>query len=76
MACNVIRDKQELLDLPQHKLTQDVINRWNSSYEMLDHFLEQQAAIMATLMSKDLGKGATDVNTLSESDITNVENIN
>ncbi|XP_041725467.1 E3 SUMO-protein ligase ZBED1-like [Coregonus clupeaformis] len=63
------------MDLPKHKLIQDIITRWNSSFEMLECFLEQQPAIMATLMSKDLRKGVTDVGTLSESDIANMDDI-
>lgn len=42
--------------------------------EMLERFLEQQTAIMATLMSKNLRKG-TEVHTLSEMDISNAEDI-
>ncbi|KAB5554108.1 hypothetical protein PHYPO_G00046380 [Pangasianodon hypophthalmus] len=45
--------------------------RWNSSVEMLEHFLKQQPA---TLMSKNLRRG-TEVHTLSEMDISNAENI-
>ncbi|XP_041726892.2 E3 SUMO-protein ligase ZBED1-like isoform X1 [Coregonus clupeaformis] len=63
------------MDSPKHKLIQDIITRWNSSFEMLERFLEQQPAIMATLMSKDLRKGVTDVGTLSESDIANMDDI-
>lgn len=63
------------MDLPHHKLTQDIMTRWNSSFDMLERFLEQQPAIVATLMSKDLRKGHLDVGTLSESDIANMEDI-
>lgn len=42
---------------------------------MLERFLEQQPAIMATLRSKDQWKEATDVGTLSESDIAIMEDI-
>ncbi|XP_045074059.1 E3 SUMO-protein ligase ZBED1-like [Coregonus clupeaformis] len=65
--------KNKLMDLPKQKLIQDIITRWNSSFEMLERFLEQQPAIMATLMSKDLRKGVTDVGTLS--DIANMDDI-
>lgn len=41
---------------------------------MLERFLEQQTAIMATLMSKNLRRG-TEVHTLSETDISNAEDI-
>nr|XP_055038565.1 E3 SUMO-protein ligase ZBED1-like [Misgurnus anguillicaudatus] len=75
IACHVLQEKQTLMDLPKHKLIQDIITRWNSSFEMLERFLEQQPAIMATLMSKDLRKGVTDVCTLSESDIANMDDI-
>ncbi len=43
--------------------------------QTLERFLEQKTAIMATLLSKDLRKGVTDVGTLSESDIANMEDI-
>lgn len=75
IACHVLQEKQTLMDLPKHKLIQDIITRWNSSFEMFERFSEQQPAIMATLMSKDLRKGATDVGTLSESDIANMDDI-
>ncbi|XDV16267.1 hypothetical protein PO909_016060 [Leuciscus waleckii] len=41
---------------------------------MLERFLEQQTAILATLMSKDLRRG-TEVHTLTETDISNAEDI-
>ncbi|XP_059910907.1 uncharacterized protein LOC132459985 [Gadus macrocephalus] len=44
-------EKQKLLGLPCHKLKTDVSTRWNSAFEMVDRFLEQQPAICATLLS-------------------------
>lgn len=34
----------------------DVSTQWNSTFDMLEGFLEQQPAIEATLMVKDLGR--------------------
>ena len=49
-----LREKQELLKIPQHALVQDCITRWGSTLHMLQRLQEQQAAIAATLMeSKD-----------------------
>ncbi|XDV25419.1 hypothetical protein PO909_029340 [Leuciscus waleckii] len=74
IASHALQEKQTLMDLPKHKLIQDIMTRWNSSFEMLERFSEQQPAIMATLMSKDLRKGVTEY-TLSESDIANMDDI-
>ena len=49
-----LREKEELLKIPQHALVQDCITRWGSTLHMLQRLQEQQAAIAATLMeSKD-----------------------
>ncbi|KAJ8356600.1 hypothetical protein SKAU_G00193940 [Synaphobranchus kaupii] len=42
---------------------------------MLERFLEQQAAVCAALLDRKLRKGANDVHTLSEGDITAAEDL-
>ncbi|KAK6196376.1 hypothetical protein SNE40_001613 [Patella caerulea] len=74
-ASTILKDKQVLLGLPKHRLKQDVCTRWNSALDMLDRVLEQQAAIVASLLEKDLRSRDKDINTLSEADITLAEDI-
>ncbi|XP_049930768.1 E3 SUMO-protein ligase ZBED1-like [Epinephelus moara] len=75
VATSLLKEKQKLLGLPEHKLKQDVITRWNGSFEMLERFLEQQAAVCASLLDRKLRKGANDVQTLSEGDISTAEDL-
>lgn len=49
--------------------------RWNSAFEMVDRFLEQQAAICAVLLSPQVRKGAHDICTLSETDVSGAEQL-
>lgn len=72
VATTVLKEKQRLLGLPHHKLKADVKTRWNSCFEMLERFLEQQAAVMAALLDKKVRKGC-DVHTLSENDLVAAE---
>ena len=39
-----------MLDLPEHKLVQEVVTRWGSTLGMLQRLMEQQAAIAAVLV--------------------------
>ncbi|XP_065127446.1 E3 SUMO-protein ligase ZBED1-like [Paramisgurnus dabryanus] len=41
--------KQTDLSLPDHKLIHDETTRWNSSYDMVERFLEQQQSVCASL---------------------------
>lgn len=45
-----------MLKLPVHKLIHDVPTRWNTMYDMLEHYLELQASIYSALMDKDVKK--------------------
>lgn len=74
-ASYILRQKQKLLQLPEHKLKTDVVTRWNSAHDMLQRFLEQQAAICAALLSGEVRRTEKEVCTLSESDITCAEEI-
>ena len=74
-ATALLVQKQKLLQLPQHKLIMDVVTRWNSSYDMVDLYLEQQAAVMAVLTQSDVRRNARDICTLSDEDITHLEEL-
>ena len=56
-------EKQKLLDKPSHKLISDVKTRWNSTYDMVARYVEQQWGIAATLQCPELQKQS--VNTLN-----------
>ncbi|XP_065096446.2 E3 SUMO-protein ligase ZBED1-like [Paramisgurnus dabryanus] len=74
-AKHQFEEKQILLGLPKHKLKIDVSTRWNSAYEMVDRFLEQQPAVCAALLSPQVRRGESDICTLTEADISNAEDI-
>lgn len=75
IATHVLKEKQKLLNLEQHKLKTDVVTRWNSAHDMLQRFLEQQPAITTALLSNEVRKNEKDICTLSEADITAAEEI-
>ena len=73
-AAEILQDKQKQLALPIHKLIQDVSTRWNSTQNMLERLLEQQPAISAALMSRDLRRGE-EINTPKDKDFCDIEDI-
>ena len=46
----LLRDKQILLDIPQHELIQQCDTRWNSTLYMLQRVREQQPALCSVLL--------------------------
>lgn len=57
-----------MLELPVHKLIHDVTIRWNTTYDMLECYVEQQAAIYSALMDKDVKKNVKDIAILTNSE--------
>ena len=49
LATNCLLEKQVRLDLPQHVLVMECKTCWSSTYHMLEHVQEEQAAICAVL---------------------------
>ncbi|XP_077085820.1 E3 SUMO-protein ligase ZBED1-like [Siphateles boraxobius] len=56
MAKVVLKEKQQLLKLPQHMLLLDVRTRWNSLFLMMERFCEQFPAIQAAAIDQRLRK--------------------
>lgn len=74
-AAHVLKTKQELLQLPVHKLIQDMPTTWNSSYDMIERYIEQQAAVYSAITDKSVKKNVKDIMTLSENDMRLAENV-
>ena len=49
-ATSKLREKQQLLGVNEHRLINDCVTRWGSTYDMLTRFIEQQQAICAVLL--------------------------
>ena len=71
----LLKQKQAQLNLPIHKLKNDCPTRWNSSYDMLHRFLEQQPAILSVLLVHSVRKSQKDFCRLTDEDITNMEEL-
>lgn len=69
-AAELLKQKRRMLALPDHKLIQDVTTRWNSSYDMVQRYLELQAAVYAALLSLKKDK---DMSALTDTEISDAE---
>lgn len=74
VANHTLETKQKMLQLPSHKLKTDVSMRWNSAYEILLLFLEQQPAVCAALLSPEV-RSASEIFTLNVTDFSHAEEI-
>ena len=74
-ATHALKTKQEMLQLPVHKLIHDVPTRWNTTYDMLERYLEQQASIYSALMDKDVRKNVKDIAVLTDSEVKLAEDL-
>ena len=54
----VLREKQKSLNLEENGLIIDVKTRWNSTYDMLERYLQQDTAIYAALNNAKLKSNA------------------
>ena len=71
ISTEILKEKQVALQMPKHKLIIDCKTRWNSTYQMLQRFLEQRPAILATLLDDRVKRADKTkvVSGLSDSDI-------
>lgn len=58
VATQKLKLKQEQMGTPQHKLSQDVPVRWNSSFYMIKRLLEQRWPVTAALSDPEVTKAA------------------
>ncbi|KAJ8014398.1 hypothetical protein DPEC_G00039810 [Dallia pectoralis] len=73
MAKVGLKEKQQLLKLPQHMLILDVRTRWNSLYLMMERFCEQFPAIQAAAIDQRLRKPMEKLARMSNEDLRKAE---
>ncbi|XP_013767335.1 uncharacterized protein LOC106456263 [Pundamilia nyererei] len=56
LSKTVLREKQRILNLPEHNVILDVKTRWNSLFLMVKRFMEQFDAIQAAALDQRLRK--------------------
>ncbi|MGL5207643.1 hypothetical protein, partial [Cetobacterium sp.] len=74
-SATLFMSKQNLLQLPPHKLIMDITSRWNSTLDMLFRYLEQQAVTSASLTSTEMRQNARNIDTLDSSNIFNAKDL-
>ncbi|KAL0149553.1 hypothetical protein M9458_055080, partial [Cirrhinus mrigala] len=68
-AAHALKVKQEMLNISVHKLIHDCPTRWNTIYDMMERYLEQQPAIYSALMDKNVKKNVKDIAVSSDSEL-------
>lgn len=56
VLADILREKQQALNLNQHQIVQDVPTRWNSTFLMLERIYEQYEAINEVFSEKSVKK--------------------
>lgn len=74
-ATHALKTKQAMLELPVHKLIHDVTTHWDTTYDMVQRYVEQQAAIYSALMDKDVKKNVKDIAVLTDSETKLAEDL-
>uniref|UniRef100_A0A8C4N752 Zinc finger BED domain-containing protein 1-like n=1 Tax=Eptatretus burgeri TaxID=7764 RepID=A0A8C4N752_EPTBU len=74
-AAVMLKSKQDLLQLPKHKLNQNVLTHWNNQYDMVERYLEQQSAVMTTLLTLEIRQKEKNIINISEENISDAKEI-
>lgn len=72
-AAHILEQKQEMLHLPKHCLIIDVSTRWNSSYNMVERYLEQNTAVYSALTERALKN--KEIANLTDVEVSIVESV-
>lgn len=74
-ASHTLNKKQKLLNLPEHRLMTDVVERRNSACDMLEQLFKQQPAICAALLSAEVWENVKELWALAEADLVYAKDV-